>query len=88
MTPMATRSRRNNSGWPGPLCACPAGSMIVDAPCGTGKYFTMVAAAGHRVACADQSAGMLTQAGHAALPSRYTRSGSRNWTISASSTPS
>lgn len=44
------------------LRACPADSMILDAPCGTGKYFTMVAAAGHHVVGADQSAGMLAQA--------------------------
>ena len=44
------------------LRACPADSMILDAPCGTGKYFPMVAAAGHRVVGADQSAGMLAQA--------------------------
>jgi ubiquinone/menaquinone biosynthesis C-methylase UbiE len=44
------------------LRVCPAGSMILDAPCGTGKYFPMVAAAGHRVVGADQSAGMLAQA--------------------------
>jgi ubiquinone/menaquinone biosynthesis C-methylase UbiE len=44
------------------LRACPANSMILDAPCGTGKYFPMVAAAGHRVVGADQSAGMLAQA--------------------------
>jgi ubiquinone/menaquinone biosynthesis C-methylase UbiE len=44
------------------LRACPADSVILDAPCGTGKYFAMVAAAGHRVVGADQSAGMLAQA--------------------------
>jgi ubiquinone/menaquinone biosynthesis C-methylase UbiE len=44
------------------LGTCPAGSTILDAPCGTGKYFTLVAAAGHRVVGADQSAGMLAQA--------------------------
>ena len=33
-----------------------------DAPCGTGKYFPMLAAAGHRVTGADQSAGMLARA--------------------------
>jgi ubiquinone/menaquinone biosynthesis C-methylase UbiE len=36
--------------------------MILDAPCGSGKYFPMVVAAGHRVVGADQSAGMLIQA--------------------------
>ena len=36
----------------------PPGGTVLDAPCGTGKYFAMLAAAGHRVAGADQSAGM------------------------------
>jgi SAM-dependent methyltransferase len=44
------------------LDACPPASMVLDAPCGTGSYFSMVAAAGHRVVGIDQSAGMLTQA--------------------------
>ena len=44
------------------LRSCPRGSVILDAPCGTGKYFTMVVAAGHRVVGADQSTGMLAQA--------------------------
>ena len=44
------------------LHACPAASMVLDAACGTGRYFSMVAAAGHRVVGTDQSAGMLAQA--------------------------
>src|SRR5262249_26120342 len=53
------------------------GGTVLDAPCGTGKYFPLVAAAGHRGAGVDQSAGMLAQApareiavclGHTALP--------------------
>jgi ubiquinone/menaquinone biosynthesis C-methylase UbiE len=40
----------------------PPGGMVLDAPCGTGKYFPVVAAAGHRVVGVDQSAGMLAQA--------------------------
>ena len=44
------------------LHACPPAAMILDAPCGTGRYFPMVAAAGHRVLGADQSAGMLAKA--------------------------
>jgi SAM-dependent methyltransferase len=40
----------------------PPGGMVLDAPCGTGKYFPMLAAAGVRVAGADQSAGMLARA--------------------------
>ena len=39
-----------------------SGGTVLDAPCGTGKYFPMLAAAGHRVAGADQSAGMLARA--------------------------
>ena len=40
----------------------PPGGVVLDAPCGTGKYFPLVAAAGHRVAGVDQSAGMLARA--------------------------
>src|SRR6266851_1741623 len=40
----------------------PPGGTVLDAPCGTGKYFAVLAAAGHRVAGTDQSAGMLAQA--------------------------
>ena len=40
----------------------PPGGTVLDAPCGTGKYFPMLAAAGVRVAGADQSAGMLAKA--------------------------
>jgi len=40
----------------------PPGGTVLDAPCGTGKYFPMLAAAGHPVVGVDQSAGMLAQA--------------------------
>jgi cyclopropane fatty-acyl-phospholipid synthase-like methyltransferase len=40
----------------------PRGSVLLDAPCGTGRYFATVAAAGLRVVGVDQSAGMLVQA--------------------------
>lgn len=40
----------------------PPGGTVLDAPCGTGKYFPMVAAAGQRVTGVDQSSGMLAQA--------------------------
>jgi len=40
----------------------PANAAVLDAPCGTGKYFPLIAAAGHRVVGVDQSAGMLEQA--------------------------
>jgi len=38
------------------------GATVLDAPCGTGKYFPMLAAASVRVAGVDQSAGMLAKA--------------------------
>jgi ubiquinone/menaquinone biosynthesis C-methylase UbiE len=40
----------------------PSNSLVLDAPCGTGKYFPLVAAAAHRVVGIDQSSGMLEQA--------------------------
>jgi SAM-dependent methyltransferase len=40
----------------------PVDSLVLDAPCGTGKYFSIVATVGHRVFGIDQSAGMLEQA--------------------------
>ena len=44
------------------LETCPPGGIVLDAPCGTGQYFTQVAAAGRRVVGVDRSAGMLEQA--------------------------
>jgi ubiquinone/menaquinone biosynthesis C-methylase UbiE len=41
---------------------CPPGGRILDAACGTGKYFGMVLDAGRWVVGTDQSAGMLAQA--------------------------
>jgi 2-polyprenyl-3-methyl-5-hydroxy-6-metoxy-1,4-benzoquinol methylase len=46
----------------GLLRRLPPNSIVLDAPCGTGKYFPIMAAAGHRVAGIDQSSGMLDQA--------------------------
>ena len=44
------------------LETCPAGGIVLDAPCGTGQYFARVVASGRRVVGIDQSAGMLEQA--------------------------
>jgi len=46
----------------GLLGMIPAGSTVLDAPCGTGRYFPLIAGAGMRVIGVDQSAGMLAQA--------------------------
>lgn len=42
--------------------SCPPGGAILDAPCGTGRYFELVLAAGRAVVGIDQSAGMLARA--------------------------
>lgn len=44
------------------LLRLPPDSLVLDAPCGTGRYFPLVAAAGHRVIGIDQSSAMLEQA--------------------------
>jgi len=44
------------------VASTPAQGQILDAPCGTGKWFAQVAAAGRRVVGVDQSAGMLAHA--------------------------
>ncbi|HEV8423915.1 MAG TPA: methyltransferase domain-containing protein [Actinomycetes bacterium] len=41
---------------------CPPGGTILDAACGTGKYFGMILDAGRRVVGTDQSVGMLSRA--------------------------
>src|SRR5262245_20775190 len=44
------------------LDRCPPGGRVLDAACGTGKYFGMVLQAGRTLLGCDQSAGMLAQA--------------------------
>ncbi len=44
------------------VATCPPDGVVLDAPCGTGQYFALVAASGRRVVGIDQSAGMLAQA--------------------------
>ena len=44
------------------LDTCPPGGVVLDAPCGTGRYFDLVRASGRRVVGIDQSAGMAAQA--------------------------
>jgi ubiquinone/menaquinone biosynthesis C-methylase UbiE len=41
---------------------CPPGGTVLDAACGTGKYFAIVLDAGRRVVGTDQSTGMLVRA--------------------------
>jgi SAM-dependent methyltransferase len=44
------------------LATCPPGGIVLDAPCGTGRWFEVVFASGRRVVGIDQSAGMLAEA--------------------------
>jgi SAM-dependent methyltransferase len=44
------------------LATCPAGGLVLDAPCGTGRWFEVVRASGRRVVGIDQSTGMLAVA--------------------------
>ncbi len=54
------------------LSATPPEGEILDAPCGTGKYWPAILAAGRRVTGIDQSAGMLAEARrkHPDVPTR------------------
>jgi SAM-dependent methyltransferase len=49
------------------LALCPPGAMILDAACGTGKYWPLIRESGRHVLGTDQSSGMLAQA-RAKLP--------------------
>ncbi len=44
------------------LDTCPPGGIVLDAPCGTGRFFEQVVATGRRVVGIDQSAGMAAAA--------------------------
>jgi SAM-dependent methyltransferase len=52
------------------LDTCPVGGVVLDAPCGTGRYFALVRASGRQVVGIDQSAGMLAQASAKGLATR------------------
>jgi SAM-dependent methyltransferase len=57
------------------LETCPPDGTVLDAPCGTGKYFGMVHEAGRRVVGIDQSTGMLAKARAKGLATRLERLG-------------
>jgi SAM-dependent methyltransferase len=53
----------------------PRGGTVLDAPCGTGRYFATVVDAGRRVVGVDQSAGMLDKARARGLATRVEQVG-------------
>ena len=55
--------------------ACPPDGIVLDVPCGTGRYFELVVGAGRRVVGADQSAGMVEQARARKLAESVERTG-------------
>lgn len=57
------------------------GGTILDAPCGTGRYFQLVTAAGRHVVGIDQSAGMLQVAQGRGLADRLERVGLQELTL-------
>lgn len=70
--------------WVGRLLErCGPGALILDAPCGTGRYFARVRAAGSRVVGIDQSTGMLAQAVARGLAERVELVGLQELTLDA-----
>jgi SAM-dependent methyltransferase len=57
------------------LDTCPADGTVLDAPCGTGKYFELVRASGRHVVGIDQSGGMLAEARAKGIASRLEQAG-------------
>jgi SAM-dependent methyltransferase len=57
------------------VATCPADGIVLDAPCGTGRYFDVVTRAGRRVVGIDQSAGMLARARGRGLAQRLEQVG-------------
>jgi SAM-dependent methyltransferase len=62
---------------------CPPGGVILDAPCGTGQYFSIVTDGGRQVVGIDQSAGMLAQARARGLATKVEEVGLQEMTFSA-----
>jgi SAM-dependent methyltransferase len=60
------------------VATCPPDGIVLDAPCGTGQHFPLVAAAGRRVVGIDQRRGCWPRRGREAPLSPSIRSASRN----------
>jgi SAM-dependent methyltransferase len=65
------------------LDTCPPGGIVLDAPCGTGKYFGLVRDAGRRVVGMDQSTGMLAEAMAKGLAERVDNVGLQELALAA-----
>lgn len=69
--------------WVGRLLAgCREGGLVLDAPCGTGRYFEQVASSGRRVVGIDLSAGMLERAQARSIAEEVHRVGLRELSMS------
>jgi SAM-dependent methyltransferase len=65
------------------VATCPANGLVLDAPCGTGQYFTRIRDAGRRVVGIDQSAGMLAQARRRGVAERLEQIGLQEMSFDA-----
>jgi SAM-dependent methyltransferase len=65
------------------VATCPDDGLVLDAPCGTGRYFARIRDAGRRVVGIDQSAGMLVQATGRGMAERVERIGLQEMTFEA-----
>ncbi len=65
------------------IATCPAGGILLDAPCGTGQYFARIRDGGCRVVGIDQSSGMLVQARRRGLAERVEQVGLQEMTFDA-----
>ena len=63
------------------LATCPAGGLVLDAPCGTGRWFEVVRSSGRRVVGIDQSAGMLAAARRKGIAERLEHVGLQELTF-------
>jgi SAM-dependent methyltransferase len=63
------------------VAMCPPDGVVLDAPCGTGKHFPVVAAGGRRVVGIDQSAGMLAEAAKKGIADSLHRVGLQEMTF-------
>jgi SAM-dependent methyltransferase len=63
--------------------ACPPDGVVLDIPCGTGRYFELVVAGGRRVVGADQSAGMVEQARARGLADSVEQTGLQELAVSS-----
>lgn len=69
------------------LATCPLGGVVLDAPCGTGRYFPIVPRAAARLSALTNQPGCLTRRERGESPSSCGTLDCRSWSSLGSSTP-